>query len=181
MYNLKTWVLTYLNGLQNSLNARQDEYNRIMQISDAEERRYRLKMRSDSDRDDRISFEAEKNFNFIQARTGLMPDLVSGHMSEYAPGSLKCQKYSESRLILNQIDTILLQIKAKYQAFKQIRQKQFKQRGRFQFKVEPSEKRTDIEITEQQFNKEISHNIDELNLELSKIGKPTINNPFKKG
>jgi len=105
MYNLKTWVSAYLNGLQNRLNARQDNHNHIMQIDDAEERKDRLKMLHDSDSNDRVSFEAERNFNFIKARIGLMPDLISGHMSEYAPGSLKCQKYSESRQIFNQIES----------------------------------------------------------------------------
>lgn len=83
--------------------------------------------------------------------------------------------------ITKQIDSILIQIKAKHMALKQIRQKRTKQRGMYQFQLEHSERIELLSAAEQKMNEEISHSIEALNAELSKLGKETINNPFKKG
>ena len=106
--NLKDWILNYLNLERKILIKQINQYQKIKtdELLDNEGRKELIQMMIEIDRQHYFSYSSNMKNELFQ-RTLLMFDNVQGHMPEFLPGSKGQKKYSESRIILTQIESQL--------------------------------------------------------------------------
>ena len=112
--NLKDYVLNYLNNDRRYLERQINHYQKIKMDKslDSEGRKELIDRMVESHRHDYNSYLLNLKYDFIQSRSSLMLDLVCCN-KEFYPGSKSNAKYSESRIILKQIEDQITEYKSR--------------------------------------------------------------------